>query len=176
MKYLLDFDRTLMDTDRLRAAAEDEEKLHLVGNPDFWEHYNATDFLYTDVIAWLVSKDVADVHILTAYKPSQGELAKLYQEGKIGSGGFSDHVGGVTVMDGQKGPVAAGIARQWKEEELVVFVDDLLEQCVSVMGALPQAHCFLMCRSGARPEAPLPAGLTAVSSLIEVDAIMDTLV
>lgn len=176
MKYLLDFDRTLMDTDRLGAAARLEEKLHLVGTPDFWDHYQATDFLYADVLAWLRAKDTADVHILTAYKPSQGELAKLYQEGKIGSGGFSDHVGGVTVMDGQKGPVAAAIAKQWLPSEPIVFVDDLLEQCLSVKEALPEAHCFLMCRGGARVEALLPPGLTTVCSLLEVDVIMDKLV
>ena len=160
-----------MDTDRLRDAALFEEKSHLVGNPDFWDHYQATDFLYDDVLAWLRAKDTADVHILTAYKPSQGELAKLYQEGKIGSGGFSDHVGGVTVMDGQKGPVAAAIAKQWLPSEPIVFVDDLVEQCLSVMGALPEAHCFLMCRNG-RPEMALPPGLTPVCSLLEVDAMI----
>lgn len=176
MKYLLDFDRTLMDFDRLRDAVELGGKSHLVWLPDFWEHYSAVDFLYSDVLPWLASKTATDIHILSAYRPSQGELAKLYQEGKIGSGGFSDHVGGVTVMDGEKGPVAAAIARQWRADEPIVFVDDLVEQCLSVKEALPGAHCFLMCRSGARPEAPLPPGLTAVCSLLEVDAIMDKVV
>lgn len=174
MRYLLDFDRTLMDTDRLKAVTADDDLNHLVGNPEFWEYYRASDFLYPDVMAWLMKKAPEEVHILTAFKPSQGEFAKLFQEGKILSGGFREHVGSVTVMEGQKGAAAREIAAHFPAHEPIAFVDDLIEQCLSVKTALPQAECFVICRHG-RAEAQLPPGLHYVTCLSEVDAIMDKL-
>ncbi|MEY2665322.1 MAG: hypothetical protein RLZZ480_427, partial [Candidatus Parcubacteria bacterium] len=108
MRYVVDFDRTLFDFERLRNVVTHDGKLDLVGTVAFWEHYNAMDFLFPDVRGWIASKDPLSIHILTAFKSSLGPEAKAYQEEKIKSGGFLNLVGGMTVMEGDKGEAAGG--------------------------------------------------------------------
>lgn len=171
MNYLLDFDHTLMDTERLKKEATREEKLSFVGTPEFWKHYSVLDFLYPDVLPWLRSKNRESLHILTAYKPSQGKGAKAFQEAKIASGDFDALFESVTVMEGLKGPVGAEIAQQFPDTEPVVFIDDRLDQCLSMKESLPEAYCFLITRHGVHPEI-MPPQIIPVSNLAEVDAIM----
>jgi len=174
MKYLIDFDRTLLDFERLRNTVTHDGKLDLVGTVAFWEHYNAMDFLFPDVLQWLATKDPSSIHILTAYKPSLGLEAKAYQEEKVRSGGFINLVGGMTVMEGDKGSAAASIAEQWPPHEPIVFIDDWGDQCRSVKTTLPNAHCFMMVRYNVCPP-EAGDGIIPVSCLSEVDAIIERL-
>jgi hypothetical protein len=171
MKYLVDFDRTLFDFEALKAQVTSDEKHDLVGMVEFWEHYTATDFLFPDVLSWLEDKGKDAVHVLTAFSPYLGAEAEAYQREKIHSGGFNELVGAITVMEGEKGLAAAKIAERFLPHEPIVFIDDWDEQCASVKKYLPQAHCFLISRYGVVPEV-VPAGVTVVSSLREVDGIM----
>jgi len=173
MKYLIDFDRTLLDFERLRNTVTHDGKLALVGTVAFWEHYNAMDFLFPDVLPWLATKEPSSIHILSAYKPTLGPEAKAYQEEKLRSGGFLELVGGMTVMEGDKGLAAASIAEQFLPDETIVFIDDWGDQCQSVKSALPQAHCFMMLRYNVCPP-EAGDGIIPVSCLAEVDAIMNT--
>lgn len=172
MKYIVDLDHTLLDTEHLKVCALRDNKTNLVGTPEFWEYYCTTDFLFGDVDAWLEEKGKEAVHILTAFKPSQGPLAKEFQEGKTRSGGFSDLFGSVTVVEGLKGEAAAGIAAQFPPNEPLIFLDDRLDQCVSVKEALPHCHCFLMVRYNVCPP-DFPSTITRADSLAQVDAIMN---
>jgi hypothetical protein len=171
MKYLLDFDHTLLDTEKLKQQTAKDGRLDLVGTPEFWKHYAVRDFLFPDVIPWLQSKPKESLHIVTAFKPSQGPQAKAFQEAKCMSDGFSDHFESVTVMEGEKGTVVVEIAERFSVGESVVFVDDRLSQCLSVKEHLPHAYCFLMVREGEVPKV-VPAGIIAVSTLAEVDGMM----
>jgi hypothetical protein len=174
MNYLLDFDHTLMDTEALKMRAQVEGTDVLVGSPDFWQHHSVMEFLFPDVLPWLHTKPKESLHILTAFKPSQGLAARSFQEAKLASGGFSELVGSVTVMEGQKGSVAVSLAKRFPLNEPIVFIDDRPDQCLSVKEHLPQAHCFLIHRYGVSTH-NAPPGVSAVYSLAEVDAIMKPL-
>lgn len=174
MNYLLDFDHTLMDTEALKAEAFRDGSSALVGTPAFWEHHNVMEFLFPDVCGWLASKPKESLHILTAFKPSQGPEACAFQEAKIASGGFAELVSSVTVMEGEKGPVAMEITSQFSSPQPLVFIDDRPDQCHSVKSHIPNAHCFLIIRYKVCP-ADIPEGVTPVYSLAEVDAIMDSI-
>ncbi len=173
MKYIIDFDHTLLDTECLKESTFRDARTHLVGTPEFWEHYCGTNFLFPDVLPWIELKEKEALHILTAFKPSQGPLAKDFQEAKLRSGNFSELVASVTVIEGMKGEVAASIAAQFPSDEPVVFIDDRLDQCLSVKEALPHCHCFLITRYNVCPS-EFSDTITQVSSLAEVDAIMNT--
>lgn len=172
MNYLLDFDHTLMDTERLKREVAREDKLSLVSTPEFWEHYSVLDFLYPDVLPWLKTKPRESLHILTAYKPSQGKRAKSFQEAKIASGNFESLFHSVTVMEGLKGPVAVHIAKEFLPGSGVVFIDDRLDQCLSMKQSLPDALCFLIIREGATPDDVSPEIYT-VTNLAQVDGIIE---
>ncbi|MEN9920426.1 MAG: hypothetical protein RL538_319 [Candidatus Parcubacteria bacterium] len=172
MKYLLDFDHTLMDTEALKAEAFRSGTTCFVGTVEFWQHHSVMPFLFTDVLPWLKTKEKSCLHILTAFKPSQGPDAQEFQKAKIASDGFSELVESVTVMEGMKGKVAVEIAKQFPPHEPIAFVDDRLDQCLSVKQALPHAHCFLMLRYNVCPPDVAP-DINVVTSLAEVDAIMN---
>lgn len=175
MNYLLDFDHTLMDTEALKAQSFHDGSFALVGNPDFWLHHNVMDFLFPDVRAWLASKPKESLHILTAFKSSQGPEACAFQEAKIASGGFSELISSVTVVEGEKGETAVEIAKQFLPHQSLVFIDDRPEQCRSVKTHIPDAHCFLIIRYRISPH-DIPDDVTPVYSLAEVDAIMNSIV
>ncbi|HEY0964318.1 MAG TPA: hypothetical protein VGE31_00805 [Candidatus Paceibacterota bacterium] len=172
MRYLLDLDHTLLDTERLKVEAFRVGTLALVGTPAFWDRHSATEFLYDDVLTWLNGKSPDALHILTAYKPSQGPMAESFQRGKVESCNFIHHITSVTVVDGMKGEAAAKIASQFSPHEPIAFIDDRLDQCLSVKTALPSALCFLMVRDG-EPPAQVPDDIYTVTSLAEVDAIIE---
>jgi hypothetical protein len=174
MKYIFDFDLTLLNTDALKERVFSESNTALVGTADFWCHYNAMDFLYDDVLPWLKKAPKNDVHILTAYKPSQGPGAEAFQCGKVESGGFAELVESVTVMDGMKGPYAVALSKLFPDQEAIVFVDDRLDQCLSVKESLPNAHVCLIVRNGVFPES-LPEGISLIKNLADLDGIIKTL-
>lgn len=173
MKYLLDFDHTLMDTEALKSEALHRGTTRLVGTTDFWEHHSVTPFLFSDVLPWLESKSRESFHILTAFKPSQGPDAEEFQRAKIASDGFSNLVDSVTVMEGMKGEWAATITSRFPAHEPVAFIDDRLDQCLSVKEALPHVHCFLMLRYNVCPP-EVVSHIHSVTCLAEVDDIMNT--
>lgn len=171
MKYILDFDHTLLDTTAFVDVVVRDGRENILITPTIWSHYDVRTFLYEDVLGWLRSKPKDSLYILTAITPELGPLSTEFQKEKLFSGKFDEFVSGVTFMVGEKGEMAAEIASQFPPQEPVVFIDDRPEQCLSVKQHLPQSHCFLMVRSGSLPE-DLPAGIIAVSILAEVDVIM----
>src|SRR6056297_1223408 len=111
MKYILDFDHTLLDTTAFVAATKkDGYTLPDIITPDIWKTYNVHDFLYPEVMAWFKSKPKADLHILTAITPELGSLSADFQKEKLRSGNFADLVDGITFMIGDKGSYVHEIA------------------------------------------------------------------
>lgn len=171
MKYLLDFDRTLFDTDTFSSKVLEDGHGALIGTPEVWHHYTADQFLFSDVVPWLQTKQKDSLHILSAFTPSQGEQAKSFQEAKIASGGFGNLFATITVMEGLKGRAAVGITQEFPPHEKVVFVDDRLDQCISVSSALPQSHCFYIQRNEVTL-VEIPKHIRHVTCLDEVDDSM----
>lgn len=176
MKYILDLDHTLLDTDAFATAvAKAGDGAHLV-TATIWEKYQAQDFLYSDVLSWLQKKAASDVTILTAYTPALGPEAEAFQRAKVANTGLQQHVASVVMMEGLKGDYAAEIAKQFPPEEIVVFVDDRIEQCLSVQSKLPSAVCCRMIRT--HPESIQNGehkGIYVVHSLSDVDGIIASL-
>ena len=42
MKYLIDFDHTLMDTEALKVVVAKEGRLSMVGTPELWNYHSIT--------------------------------------------------------------------------------------------------------------------------------------
>jgi hypothetical protein len=103
MRYILDFDHTLLDTDVFVQRVVLDGREHVLITPDIWRYYNVRDFLYDDVIMWLNSKSKESLHILTAMTPSLGELSCEFQREKLASGNFTELVSSITFMVGEKG-------------------------------------------------------------------------
>jgi hypothetical protein len=108
MRYILDFDHTLLDTDVFVQRVVLDGREHVLITPDIWRYYNVRDFLYDDVIMWLNSKSKESLHILTAMTPSLGELSCEFQREKLASGNFTELVSSITFMVGEKGVAAGG--------------------------------------------------------------------
>ena len=172
MKYILDFDHTLLDTDRFVAQVTADNREDIRITPGIWQFYNVRDYLYEDVLSWLQSKTKSDVHILTAMTPSLGPESCDFQREKLHSGNFTELVESITFMIGEKGKAAAEIAKRFPPHEPLVFVDDRLDQCLSVKVAIPEAHCFMIVREGDLSVA-VPPEVSVVSNLAEVDVIMN---
>ncbi|MCA9360803.1 hypothetical protein H6785_00785 [Candidatus Nomurabacteria bacterium] len=176
MKYILDFDRTLLDTKTCYEFIDKDRIGGFATIPEVWEKYNSRDFLYEDVLSWLNTKDIKDLFILTASTPRYGSQASDYQKAKLQSGKFDELVNEIIFMEGLKGNSVAETVQQFSPDETVVFVDDKIEQCLSVKSACPNVFCCLMVRdSSARPEAEPLKDVFIVHSLKEVDAIIEAL-
>ncbi len=63
--------------------------------------------------------------------------------------------------------------KQFPPHEPVVFVDDLLKNCLSVKAVVPHAQCFWLVRTQApEGEVLVPEGITLVRTLVEVDGLV----
>lgn len=176
MKYILDFDRTLFNTDELYTHFQTDGLSMTTFIPEVWDTYTAQDYLYPDVVPFLASKQASDIFILTALGDKYGDKILEYQTAKIEQEPIRSLVQEVVYVVHEKDAAAAKIAKQYAPQETIVFVDDLLAHCVAVKKALPHSHCFLMQRdSTAIPVELEDLPITLVHTLKEVDDKMNTL-
>jgi len=174
MKYLLDFDRTLFDADALLADLKDDQVDFTNLGPEVLDGHPASNYLYQGVLPFLRSKESADVYILTALSTRYGDRILEYQKAKIEQESLISLVHDVVYVSKDKGEPAQKIAKSFSETETIVFVDDLIENCIAVQTALPQAYCFLMVRTLPAPGSPLEVlGIPIVHTLQEVDDALD---
>jgi len=179
MKYILDFDRTLFDTDKLiiqfRAADFDLHNLF----PEMLDQFQSKQFLYDDVLPFLSSKKPADIFILTALGNTYGKKILEFQTAKVEQEPIRSLVNRVTYVMEDKGQPAADIVSQFPPQESVVFIDDLLKNCLAVKVAVPHVHCFLIlrnCLSTAKTvKAAAKAGIEVIYTLTELDGRMRAL-
>ena len=172
MKYILDFDRTLFDTQAYVATVKQagltlEQRI----TPDIWDQYQVRDFLYPEVLDWLRSKNKADLHILTAISPELGPLATEFQKQKLHSGNFFEFVSDITFMTGDKGSYVKEIAGDAE----AVFLDDKISHHISVHDHAPAVHCVLIRRPGESSVEAATADFVTVSNLNELDQYIETI-
>lgn len=174
MKYVFDFDRTLFDVARLYDSLERQNLRHLAGSLESLPYLDVESLLYADVRAYLASKDPSDCFILSSSSGLTGEWEAAYQRAKIDASGVTELVSEVLVMQGEKGPALAGIASRFPPTEPLVFVDDRIEQCLSVRASVPQAICCLMVRDqSVIGDTSAVQGIPVVHTLAAVDAIIE---
>ena len=160
MKYFLDFDRTLFDTQAFMVQVSDDGKTDLLSTPDIWNHYRAEAFLYHDAIHFLRDKQPSDVTIVTAVTEVSGKDAHGYQKAKVEQAPVTHHVGTFVYVVGEKGEVLRDLTSTLPPEETIIFIDDKIEQCLAVKQYVPRAHCFLLVRD--------PAVSGAVESVTDI--------
>ena len=169
MKYILDFDRTLFDTDAFKAQVAKDNKTDSLLTPAIWQEYSAQDFLYDDVLQWLPRKSRESLVILTAMSPEAGPSANEFQKAKLASSGLADLVSEVIFMVGDKGKYVSDIAAL----QPACFIDDVLSHHQSVQKYTPHVTSLLMDRVvEATARKPVDSNIHLVRNLAEVDAIM----
>ncbi len=172
MRYILDFDHTLMDSDAFAAQVERDGRQDIMVTPEIWEYYSVRDFFYDDVIEFLQSKPKADLEILTAMTPSLGPAACDFQRAKLQQAQMEDFVSKVTLMVGDKGPYL----KDMYQGEPMCFVDDSLLHHDSIQALEPVVISFLIERPGTTHVASATnAAIHTVHDLFEVDGVLSTL-
>jgi len=174
VKYLLDFDRTLFDTNSCYTDLALKWGEPLQFTPELWSRLSASDYLYSEVKPWFATKDSADVIIITAFTPEYGPDSKAYQAEKVKSSGLSEEVSRVIVMEGEKGQTVKSVVSTLPVTEKVVFVDDRIEQCLSVKRANPEVIVCLMVRDRAViGDVSSVQGIYVVHCLRDVDDVIN---
>jgi len=170
MKYILDFDRTLFDTERLYAAFANDGVDRNILVPDIWQSYQAKDFLYDDALEFLQSHTPDDLIILTAYGTKYGDQVKQYQQAKVAQEPVLSLVKQIYYVESDKVAQMQVIRAQFDLAEQLVFADDLLDHCVAVQSCIPNCTSLWVRRTDDQP-AP-PTDIKAISSLSELDAMI----
>lgn len=171
MRYILDVDHTLLDTERFVADVARDGRSEILVTPSIWEYYEPRDYLFPDVFDWLRAREREQVAILTACTPALGPLAREFQREKIRCACLDEFAAAVVVMEGEKGPYVHELAGG----EAAVFLDDSLVHLRSARREAPQVRCVQMHRPeydwverSADPEIPV------VGALAELDAMMNS--
>jgi hypothetical protein len=176
MKYILDFDRTLFDVEKLYQELETLGKREMAGTQDSLSLIPMSDLLFPDAVDFINATDLADMYILSSVSGLTAQWETDYQIAKIAATGIDKKVCEVRVVEGEKGAQALEISRLFSSEETIVFVDDRLENCLDVKSVLPKAYCFLIIRDEVIPEYDYAGvGVSVVHTLTEVNDSMMTL-
>lgn len=173
MKYILDFDRTLFDADALLADFRKDQVDLTALTAATLAPYTMADYLYPDVLDFLGRKNPQDVYILTALSVKYGERILEYQTAKVEQEPLLGLIKEVVYTEKDKGEPARKITTQFTQPETVVFVDDLISNCLAVKASLPRAKCFLMVREpGEVGDICSQRGIPIVHTMAEVEAAM----
>lgn len=170
MKYILDFDRTLFDVEKLYESLDKCNQSQLAGTVESFSHVSIPDFLFADVAAFFLNKNPEDMYIVSSTSGLSAQWETEYQTAKIFASGLAKKVAEVRVLAGDKGIEALKIVEQFSAPETIIFVDDRIEHCLSVKLALPRAYCFLMVRNKeVIGDTDVVQGIPVVHTLKEVD-------
>lgn len=169
MRYILDLDHTLLQTERFITDVMRDGRLDTLITPGIWEHYDPRAYLFPDVLPWLAERSPEELVLLTMYTPRLGGEARAFQEEKVRRLGFFEQFGTVRVMDGEKGPHVAELAG----EEPAVFVDDSPVHLQSAREHAPAVTVLEMRRSEYAAEHAKTAPVApTIASLTDIDAMM----
>lgn len=172
MRYILDFDHTLFDTDALWAEAA-KVGIANVSTPRTWDIFRVADFFYEDTIAFLSSKKKEDVTILTAWTPREGPEAEAYQRRKLEEAALDSYVSNIIMMEGDKSPYVESLY----EGEPTIFLDDKAKHLELTKARCPDIMCVQIIRHNATKHIPRVerADIPVVHTLLELDAMIGTL-
>ncbi len=145
MKYILDFDHTLFDTARFVHDAAEHKKNGTLITPDIWDSYDASSYLYDDVIPFLESIGKEHVQILTAVTTSLGPLSTEFQKAKLYRSGIASFVKEILFIEGEKGDHV----KRMYEHTPTVFIDNMLSQLKSVQELCPEVEVVQIIRPDA---------------------------
>jgi len=153
--YILDFDRTMFDTEAFYEATAGHANMF---TPRIWDEFLADDFIYPDVAAFVARATGARFTIVSASADKYGSEAVAYQERKVRSSWLGTRADGVHIVPGLKGEMVASLVHP---NETTVFIDDSILQLNDVSKQVPGVTCLQIVRPTAVVE-------ISISSLHEV--------
>jgi len=167
MRYVLDFDRTLFDTER--SYVRFEERGLVAGDPAAWEVLDSAEFLYPDTRQFLErTRGVHPMAVLTfadteTYGPANSVFQRTAVERAVGQ--YVDEI--VCTEDPDKSKHVS----LFRSGEPVVFLDDTpaMLECVAA------AHPHVLCVHVRRPETKhydTETSFVTVSSLDDIEAVL----
>ena len=107
--FILDFDRTLFDTEQFYVHLSDRGLRHLVGGVELFENeIDLTQFIYKDAQRFLSEQPRDRLHVVSAVAIATGDAPCEHQRKMIERSGVADQVATVELVAGEKGPVPAG--------------------------------------------------------------------
>ena len=166
MKYILDFDRTIFDTDRLYKELESTGNRDLAGTIESLDKLNVPDLIFADAIKFISMHNKLDIVVVTSCLGKTAVWDKSYQEEKIKRSGIRDLVGVVDVVVGEK-PKAV---LKHIQTDRCVFVDDMEKHLLSVKKAIPEIICVQISRTKNLDEKT--SEFVQISTLAELDVII----
>jgi len=138
--YILDFDRTVFDTEAFYEATAGHANMF---TPRIWDEFLTDDFIYPDVAAFVARAAGARFTIVSASADKYGREAVAYQERKVRSSWLGTRADGVHIVPGLKGEVVKGLLHT---NETTVFIDDSVLQLNDVSKRAPDVSCLQIVR------------------------------
>ena len=170
MILLIDFDRTLLDTDSLYRELQ---KLGtLPGKPDTLPEELVSPLLYEDSITFLEEQKRAHTLILiTLALEDYGPRVEEFQYKKVHASGLTKYFDRIELVVGVKKDRKIEELVKELEGEKVVYIDDNPDQLKAVSECCPSVTRFHIGRPGAKYEnVVVDSNTHTVSSLKEVSA------
>lgn len=168
MIFALDFDRTLFMTDAHTRALREVKRDAPIGTPQVLDVVDVRPFLYDDVRSFFDATHGSKKYIVSAVT-WYGPTSEQYQEEKIRRSGVTALVDGVLLTNDSKIAALTELSMRFPDE-ILVFVDDLVDHLVAVQAVLPRVHCIHMSRDGAEQKSTVavPEHMITVHTLTEL--------
>ncbi len=170
MKYILDFDRVIFDSDAYIKTVKTRRLDSLFVDPKIWDILSVRDYLYPDALDFLRAQDRESMTVITAMSPQLGPNARAYQRRKLADSGIAEFVRDVIIMEGEKGPYV----RDVYDGAETIFVDDTLSNLHSVQRSCSEVRCVQMLRIkpvraeevSENPDIPVVQSFSGLSAMI----------
>lgn len=149
MRYIIDFDRTILDVDSMKRVLGDEGIQRIIAGLEFFKPGELSPFVYRDAYAFL--RDDTTQRTLLSLVASTTEMptSLSFQCAKIMASGIREFFPTRIVEEAPlKGPILAQFCRAngilFSD---IIMVDDLAEQLDSVIQDCPGARTIRIDRS-----------------------------
>jgi hypothetical protein len=171
MQYILDFDRTLFDTDAFKKAQVEQCSPSSVGAIGTLDELDVAEFMFKDAIEFLQSHQKADLCIVTSCCGITGVCDTAYQKTKLEKSGVYELVKEVHIVFNQK-------IRKLKTlftGEPMTFVDDVLSHVEAAKEAIPELQTVHIRRADVlrAPDEQNDGSIPTITTLDELDAIIE---
>lgn len=170
MQYILDFDRTLFDTDACKAEQVKRYGTDALGSLQSLEELPVETFLFEDALDFLQAHDRSSLHIVSSCAGRTGGWDTAYQRKKLEKSGVAEYVAAVHLVFDQK----IKMIRKILTDGPAVFVDDMFSHLTAVQRVLPEVQPVHIARSGtlsAKDEAQYD-GIPTIEDLTELDTVL----
>jgi len=168
MKFILDFDRVIFDMDALYTEISHTNPTAKLGTIESLDGIALHKFLFPDAVDFFVQHQKETIEVVSSCFGKTGTWDLEYQREKVKRSGVAQFVHTVQVVEKDK----VTVLRNVPKTERTVFVDDHPENAQAVAEALPQITVLYLDRTG---ENKTPANTTRITSLADVDAIIESL-